>query len=128
MIQGGSILQYFWPSLICHLSIRSLFCLFLSGRFTKGFTEKQEFSCACPIYYLPFWTYIIIFTTFRTTTLLLRNTFFFIVIIKEPWLANTAFCGMSLSYVRFVFRMTWRPIIYVLGWIVNRIRATWVWK
>ena len=26
-----SILQYFWPSLSYHLSLRSLFCLFLSG-------------------------------------------------------------------------------------------------
>ena len=28
----GSILQYFLPSLSYHLSLRSLFCLFLSGR------------------------------------------------------------------------------------------------
>ena len=28
----GSILQYFRPSLSFHLSLRSLFCLFLSGR------------------------------------------------------------------------------------------------
>ena len=28
----GSILQYFWPSSSYHLSLRSLFCLFLSGR------------------------------------------------------------------------------------------------
>ena len=28
----GSILQYFGPSLSYHLSLRSLFCLFLSGR------------------------------------------------------------------------------------------------
>ena len=32
---NGSILQYFGPSLGYHLSIRSLFCLFLSGRFTQ---------------------------------------------------------------------------------------------
>ena len=31
----GSILQYFGPSLSYHLSLRSLFCLFLSGRFTQ---------------------------------------------------------------------------------------------
>ena len=31
----GSILQYFRPSLNYHLSFRSLFCLFLSGRFTQ---------------------------------------------------------------------------------------------
>ena len=31
----GSILQYFWPSLSYHLSLRYLFCLFLSGRFTQ---------------------------------------------------------------------------------------------
>ena len=31
----GSILQYFRPSLSYHLSLRSLFCLFLSGRFTQ---------------------------------------------------------------------------------------------
>ena len=32
----GSILQYFWPSLSYRLSLRSLFCLFLSGRLTTG--------------------------------------------------------------------------------------------
>ena len=31
----GSILQYFQPSLSYHLSLRSLFCLFLSSRFTQ---------------------------------------------------------------------------------------------
>ena len=31
----GSILQYFRPSLSYHLSLRSLFCLFLSCRFTQ---------------------------------------------------------------------------------------------
>ena len=31
----GSILQYFLPSLCSHLSLRSLFCLFLSGCFTQ---------------------------------------------------------------------------------------------
>ena len=31
----GSILQYFWSALSYHLSLRSLFCLFLSGRFTQ---------------------------------------------------------------------------------------------
>ena len=34
----GSILQYFRPSLSYHLSLRSLFCLFLSGHFYTGFT------------------------------------------------------------------------------------------
>ena len=33
MLQGG-ILQYFRPALSYNLSLRSLFCLFLSGRFT----------------------------------------------------------------------------------------------
>ena len=31
----GSILQYFRPSLSYYLSLRSLFCLFLSGRFSQ---------------------------------------------------------------------------------------------
>ena len=31
----GSNLQYFWPSLSYHLSLRPLFCLFLSGCFTQ---------------------------------------------------------------------------------------------
>ena len=31
----GCILQYFRPSLSYHLSLRSLFCLFLTGRFTQ---------------------------------------------------------------------------------------------
>ena len=32
---NGSILQYFQPALSYHLSLRSLFCHFLSGRFTQ---------------------------------------------------------------------------------------------
>ena len=36
-IWEGSILQYFRPSLNFHLPLRSLFCLFLSGRFTCRF-------------------------------------------------------------------------------------------
>ena len=31
----GSIPQYFWPSLSYNLSLRPLFCLFLSGLFTQ---------------------------------------------------------------------------------------------
>ena len=38
----GSILQYFWPSLSYHVSFRSLFCLFLSGRFTQVYWIKIE--------------------------------------------------------------------------------------
>ena len=37
----GSTLQYFWTSLSYHLLLRSLFCLFLSDRFTQGFTVYQ---------------------------------------------------------------------------------------
>ena len=33
-----SILQYFRPSLSYHLSLRSLFCIFLSGRLRQVFT------------------------------------------------------------------------------------------
>ena len=33
----GSILQYFRPSLSYHLSLRPLFCLFLSGRLRQVF-------------------------------------------------------------------------------------------
>ena len=36
----GSILQYLLPSLSYHLSLRSLFCLFLSGRFTQVLLYK----------------------------------------------------------------------------------------
>ena len=39
----GSILQYFRPSLSYHLSLGSLLCLFLSGRFTQikiGFQDQ----------------------------------------------------------------------------------------
>ena len=39
----GSILQYFWPSLSYHLSLRSV-CLFLSGCFTQVLQEKHVFS------------------------------------------------------------------------------------
>ena len=37
---NGSILQYFRPSLSYHLSLRSLFSLFLSGRFTQVLLYK----------------------------------------------------------------------------------------
>ena len=33
-----SILQHFRPLLSYHLSLRPLFCLFLSGHFTQGYT------------------------------------------------------------------------------------------
>ena len=43
----GSIMQYFRPSLSYHLSLRSLFCLFLSGRLRQvllynGLRKKFE--------------------------------------------------------------------------------------
>ena len=37
----GSILQYFRPSLSYHLSLRTLFCLFLSGRLRQGLLYFQ---------------------------------------------------------------------------------------
>ena len=41
----GSILQYFRPSLNYQLSLKSLFCLFLSGRFTQlGLLYLTEYS------------------------------------------------------------------------------------
>ena len=42
----GSILQYFQPLLSYHLSLRHLFCLFLSGTFFTGFTVIQNASHA----------------------------------------------------------------------------------
>ena len=43
----GSILQYFQPTLSYHLSLRSLFCLFLNGRFTQVllYVENSKISC-----------------------------------------------------------------------------------
>ena len=38
----GSILQYFHPSLGYHLSLRSLFCLFLSGCFTQALLYNDQ--------------------------------------------------------------------------------------
>ena len=38
----GSILQYFRPSLSYHLSLRPLFCLFLSLPFYTGFTVPHK--------------------------------------------------------------------------------------
>ena len=38
----GSILHYFWPSLIYHLSLRPLFCLFLSGCLRKVLLYSQQ--------------------------------------------------------------------------------------
>ena len=46
-----SILQYFWPSLSYHLSLRSLFCLFLSGHSTQvllytNLLQLNDFICS----------------------------------------------------------------------------------
>ena len=38
----GSILQYFRPSLSYHLSLRYLFCLFLSGRLRQVYTVHHQ--------------------------------------------------------------------------------------
>ena len=45
----GSILQYFRPSLSYHLSLRPLFCLFLSGRFTQVLLYVLLHSFICPL-------------------------------------------------------------------------------
>ena len=46
----GSILQYFRPSLSYHLSLRSLFCLVLSGRFTQVLLDVQNHTWTpCPL-------------------------------------------------------------------------------
>ena len=44
----GSILQYFQPSLSYHLSLRSLFCLFLCGRLR----QVLLYMCYCYCYFL----------------------------------------------------------------------------
>ena len=50
---NGSILQYFRPSLSYHLSLRSLFCLFLSGRLRHaGFTVGDWNIADCVEYLL----------------------------------------------------------------------------
>ena len=41
-VKSRSILQYFWPSLNYYLSLRSLFCLFLSGLFTQVLLYMRE--------------------------------------------------------------------------------------
>ena len=40
-VKSGSILRYFRPSLSYHMSLRSLFCLFLSGRFTQVLLQSS---------------------------------------------------------------------------------------
>ena len=54
----GSILQYFRPSLSYHLSLRSLLCLFLSGRFTQvpfqGGTSFGDHLCFLCLVFLMF--------------------------------------------------------------------------
>ena len=43
MLQG-SILQYFRPSLRYHLSLRSVFCLFLSGRLRQVLLYAKKYA------------------------------------------------------------------------------------
>ena len=64
----GSTLQHFWPSLSYHLSLRSLFCLFLSGhlwqvflyiaRLIKGLLLWVQF-LTCMVDVLKFWTLVV---------------------------------------------------------------------
>ena len=49
----GSILQYFPPSLSYHLSLRSLFCLFLSGCLRQVFLYRSRQTKFCQIFYYP---------------------------------------------------------------------------
>ena len=45
----GSILQYFRPSISYHLSLRSLFCLFVSGSFIQVLlhTDRLKYIDSC---------------------------------------------------------------------------------
>ena len=49
VLQNAPML-YFRPSLSYHLSLRSLFCLFLSGRFTQVLLFIFQISCVCYFY------------------------------------------------------------------------------
>ena len=44
---NGCILQYFRPLLSYHLSLRSMFCLFLSGRYTAFTVTAKRVQIAC---------------------------------------------------------------------------------
>ena len=50
VLQKVSILQYFQPSLSNHLSLRSLFCLFLSVRFTQVLLHYKFKNFTTPLY------------------------------------------------------------------------------
>ena len=52
MLQESN-LQYFWPSLSFHLSLRSLFYLFLSGRFTQVSLNSKNWKLETQIVFLP---------------------------------------------------------------------------
>ena len=66
-----SILQYFRPSLSYNLSLRSLFCLFLSGRFTQvllfiGVRTKVDTCCAHGIYLrctIDYYSLVVLYTS-----------------------------------------------------------------
>ena len=77
----GSILQYFCPSLSYHLSLRSLFCLFLSGRLRQdllqcnlGWDAESRFISSEPV---PF---AVTVTIFRA-----KNTMYFRNSSLTPW-------------------------------------------
>ena len=59
-MQIKSILQYFQPSLSCHLSLRSLFCLFLSGRLRQVllYMYDERLLLSCDLRKLTMWTQI----------------------------------------------------------------------
>ena len=44
-LKNGSILQYFWPSLSYHKSLRPLFYLFLSGRLSQDLLYIEDVIC-----------------------------------------------------------------------------------
>ena len=64
----GSILQFFRPSLSYHLSLKSLFCLFLIGRLRQGLLYK--------IYFLLWHTVIAGLDSVYNTILLIDNLHF----------------------------------------------------
>ena len=80
-------LQYFWPSLSYHLSLRFLFCLFLSGPFT------QVFLCwSVSVYFTAYFhmNWLIYFATFLPlwVCFLLFSAHWFLAIICYPGLTD----------------------------------------
>ena len=114
----GSILQYFRPSLSYHLSLRYLFCLFLSGRFRQVllYFNKEDnlaiYNCLVGQTVL-FCQDIIIRWHSLTYLLLDGQKFYFFVVAPIVKIAGHFVC------MKYFYQRTWNSHVTVIRLLMS---------